>query len=167
MSPPRGVRVSAGFVSEHPGADPSATELVINLLVTAGLLEHHLERVLRRHGLTLGSFKVLQVVAGAEEPVTPSQIRDRIDTPVTTATVTGVLDTLEKAGLLRRGPHPTDRRRVLVALTGDGRRLLDAVVPAVLAGEREWTAPLSRRQRAEVVDRLGALQDGLRALPAD
>ena len=34
----RGFRVSRDFVRDNPGADPTAAELVINLLLTAALL---------------------------------------------------------------------------------------------------------------------------------
>jgi len=160
-----GIRVSDQFVEENPDADPTATELVINLLTTAALVEHHLERLLREHGLTLGSFKLLQVIAGAEEPLTPGQIRSRVEVPVTTATVTGVLDTLERSGLVRRGPHPTDRRRVLVAATARGRASLTQLMPDLLEGEKLWTSALSPADRRRAADHLGALGDALRALP--
>ncbi len=42
----------------------------------------------------------------------------------TRATITGIVDTLEKKGLVTRNPHPDDRRSLLVKLTDDGRALL-------------------------------------------
>jgi DNA-binding MarR family transcriptional regulator len=42
----------------------------------------------------------------------------------TRATVTGIVDTLEKKALVRREPHPEDRRSMLVKLTDEGRSLL-------------------------------------------
>ncbi len=50
---------------------------------------------------------------------------------VTTATMTSVLDTLERKGYIRRQPDPVDRRRVLVGLTAEAESLLDQVLPAV------------------------------------
>jgi DNA-binding MarR family transcriptional regulator len=38
------------------------------------------------------------------------------------STLTGVLDRLERRGLLRRAPHPTDRRALHASLTADGRK---------------------------------------------
>jgi DNA-binding MarR family transcriptional regulator len=157
------VRVSEEFVATNPLADPTATELVINLLVTATLLQGKLERLLRESRLTVGSFNVLQVVAGDPEPLTPSEIAARIAVPVTTATITAVLDTLERNGYIERRPHPSDRRRLLVHLTANGRRTLAKVVPRVLAGEKEWTAAVTGPARARLTDGLAALQEGLRA----
>jgi DNA-binding MarR family transcriptional regulator len=39
------------------------------------------------------------------------------------STVTGVVDTLEKKGLVSREPNPNDRRSLLVTLTEEGRAL--------------------------------------------
>lgn len=36
------------------------------------------------------------------------------------ATLTGILDRLERRGLITRGPRPGDRRAVLIELTADG-----------------------------------------------
>jgi DNA-binding MarR family transcriptional regulator len=42
----------------------------------------------------------------------------------TRATITGIVDTMEKKGLVSRGPNPEDRRSLLVILTDKGRLLL-------------------------------------------
>ena len=42
----------------------------------------------------------------------------------TRATMTGIVDTMEKKGLVSRSPHPDDRRSLLVTLTDKGRWLL-------------------------------------------
>jgi DNA-binding MarR family transcriptional regulator len=159
-----GFRVSARFRAEHPDADVTATELVINVLVAAGLVLNQLEQLLRRHRLSVGSFNTLQVVAGADEPLTPSEISRRIPVPVTTATMTGILDTAERRNLVARVPHPDDRRRILVHITDEGRALLDEVVPQVLEHEQVWTAGLTRAQRVALTDTLGVLQEHVRSL---
>jgi DNA-binding MarR family transcriptional regulator len=41
----------------------------------------------------------------------------------TRATITGIVDTLERKGLVSRAPHPSDRRSQLVQLTQAGREL--------------------------------------------
>ena len=41
----------------------------------------------------------------------------------TRATMTGIVDTLEKKGLVIRAPNPDDRRSLLVKLTDDGKAL--------------------------------------------
>jgi DNA-binding MarR family transcriptional regulator len=56
-------------------------------------------------------------------PLTPSELatRERIQRP----TVTRILARLEEAGLVLRTPDPHDRRSSLVAVTAEGRALLE------------------------------------------
>jgi DNA-binding MarR family transcriptional regulator len=53
-------------------------------------------------------------------PRTPSEIAERLQ--ITTASVTELVDRLERGGLVTRIPHPTDRRKLLVTLTPTGVR---------------------------------------------
>lgn len=155
-------RVNSDYAERHPDADVSATELAINVVYTAELLGRRLEQVLRPCGLTRGSHNVLQILGGATEPLTPGEVTARLT--VTTATVTGLLDTLEARHLARRRPHPTDRRSVLVEITDEGRRLLDELVPELIVREKEWSAPLPPARREQLIRTLGVLQDHLRHL---
>ena len=51
-------------------------------------------------------------------------------------TLTGVLDRLERRGLVTRGPRPGDRRAVVIALTPDGVRMARTVRTALGTIER-------------------------------
>jgi DNA-binding MarR family transcriptional regulator len=160
---PRGpFRVSKEYIERNPNADPSATELVINVLHTAELLGRRLDRALREFGLTRGSHNALQILGGAIEPLTPTEVSARLT--VTSATVTGLVDTLEKRGLIRRRPHPDDRRSVLLEITADGRRLLDELLPELIEHEKRWAAGLAATRRDQLMRLLGAVQDELRSL---
>jgi DNA-binding MarR family transcriptional regulator len=156
------IRVSRDYVERNPTADPSATELAINVLHTAELLGRRLDQVLRALGLTRGSHNVLQILGGATEPLTPTEVSARLT--VTSATVTGLLDTLETRDLARRRPHPGDRRSILVEITDEGRRLLDRLVPELIEHEKRWSAALTPSRREELLRLLGAVQDQLRSL---
>ena len=160
----RGFRLSPDFSAENLSADPTATELVINLLLAGALLEGKLERLLRKSKLTLGSFNAIQVIAGDPEPLTPSEVTRRMTVPVTTATMTGILDTLERNDYVERRRHPTDRRRVHLHLTPEGRRVRDNVAPRVLQHEKIWTAALTKAERVELTNGLARLTDHLREM---
>ena len=158
----RGFRVSGDYATENPGTDPTATELTVNLLLTAALLEGRLERLLRQSKLTLGSFNAMQIMAGDPEPLTPSEVTRRMTVPVTTATMTGILDTLEGNGYIERRRHATDRRRVNLHLTAAGRRVNQDIVPRVLQHEKTWTAALNKTERERLTDGLVRLSEHLR-----
>jgi DNA-binding MarR family transcriptional regulator len=154
-------RVSEEYVAQHPTADPSATELVINVAYAAELLGRELDAVLRPFGLSRGSHNALQILGGATGPLTPTEVKARLT--VTSATVTGLLDTLEARGLARRRPHPSDRRSVHVEITAEGRRLLDDVVPELIEHEKQWARSLRPREREQLIRLLGTLEADLRA----
>lgn len=59
----------------------------------------------------------------------------------------GMLDELEREGLLTRARSRQDRRLRLVALTGAGRRLLKKALRATAAIDQWALDPLSTRQR--------------------
>jgi len=71
------------------------------------------------------------------------------------ATVTGILDRLEKRGLVRRQRSDEDKRRVHVWLTDEGQRLL-ADAPPLL--QEEFTGEFSRLEDWEQTQILSALQ---------
>ncbi|MDP9366318.1 MAG: MarR family transcriptional regulator [Chloroflexota bacterium] len=61
--------------------------------------------------------------------------------------MTNRLDHLERDGLIERLPDPADRRGVLVALTPEGRALVDEAVAAHGANEHRLLGALSPEER--------------------
>lgn len=68
-----------------------------------------------RHRFGLSANEKLAVMYLAEGVTSPGDLAEALG--LTSAGVTNLLDRLEEQGLIRRDPHPTDRRRVLVRLT--------------------------------------------------
>ena len=78
--------------------------------------------------------QALAVLDGADEALEPSVIAERLI--ITTGSMTSMLNTLESRGLIRRMPHPADRRKLLIAITGEGRAIVDDMLPALHSRER-------------------------------
>jgi DNA-binding MarR family transcriptional regulator len=146
---------------EFPGADHRATAVVINLVRAESLVEAALARSFRRVGLTPATFNVLMILRGAGEPLCPYQIGERL--LVTRGTVTGLLDSLEKQGLVRRVPHPEDRRMLLIEMTPKANSLLDRMLPGHFSGEKQMMSCLSAREKDLLVELLGKIQAHLGA----
>jgi DNA-binding MarR family transcriptional regulator len=93
------------------------------------------------------------VLARLEEVGSTSQNQLGRLTAMDVATVKGVVGRLETRGLIKREPSPEDRRKLLIALTGDGHAMLQrakAQAPRVTA---QALAPLSAEER-ETLHRL-------------
>jgi len=152
-------RVSRDFAKDYPDASASATECAMNLARTGDLVLSRVAAALQPLEVSPAGGLVLGILKDAGQPCPPNYISDRLI--VSRATVTGVLDTLVKRDLVRRQPHPTDRRMVLVHLTKAGARMADRVRQTVHRGEAEWMSALNERERAQLTELLGKLQRNL------
>ncbi len=118
------------FEKEFPRASALATECFLNLGRVAVSMLSELDRLLVGFGVpSYTSFNALTVLAGAGEPIPPSVVAQRM--VVTRPTVTGILNTLERLGLVTRSDHGSDGRMRLVSLTDAGRDLVQHVLPEV------------------------------------
>ena len=85
-------------------------------------IDLHSKHLVRVCGLTGPQLLILRTIYESG-PTTASTLARTIS--LSQATVTGILDRLEKRGLLERSRSDTDRRKVIVQATPDGERLLD------------------------------------------
>jgi DNA-binding MarR family transcriptional regulator len=65
--------------------------------------------------------------------------------------MTGLIDTLERDGLVRREPDPMDRRMMSVLLTEKAERFLVGILPAHFQLMTRIMAPLSESERKTLV----------------
>ena len=99
------------------------------------------------------------LAVSAEEGITPRLLATRL--AVTSATVTGLLDRLDRDGLIERHPHPTDGRTHTLVTTLAGERLIAELVPVYAEWLRQLGAGIiaTDRDRAALV--LAAMQRNL------
>ncbi|KQU63903.1 MarR family transcriptional regulator [Aminobacter sp. DSM 101952] len=67
------------------------------------------------------------------------------------ATVKGVIDRLAARGLVQLAKHEVDKRRLMVRLTGEGRQMIDQLVPVARTITEETLSPLSAKDAATLV----------------
>jgi DNA-binding MarR family transcriptional regulator len=153
---------------EIPALDP----LVEGVFTRIEMLLRHLKQTrhaeLAAHGLEDYEYATLHFLGGCgpEHQATPSEIAAWQQ--MSPSGITGRLDALERRGFIRRIPSSADRRKVIVELTGEGRRAWlstftpqtneEANVLAVLdpAEQEQLDGMLRRMMRA--VDRPGLLK---------
>jgi len=147
------VRVDADFTDEYPGGDPTCTEAYASLCRAGeALLGEFDRRIAATFGMPQAAATALAVIDGAGEPLTPSQVSDRV--LVASATMTATLDLLEYRGWIRRIPNPADRRSVLIEITPDGRAVADQLLPGIRTVERSILSALTPEERAHLLEML-------------
>src|SRR5882672_8443544 len=140
---------------EFPDLDPSATVVFLNLLRTGDEAFRVVESHLAQHDITQGGFSVLMALwgccqrEGEDSKLSPAMLAER--TGVTRATMTGLVDTLERDGLVRRAPDTADRRMMTVELTSRGERKLMKILPEHFRQMAWLMAPLSEPERKTLV----------------
>jgi len=135
-----------------PASKPKARSTVVarpaesafrELIRTFGLVERVMQPYFARHGISGSQWGVLRNLHRAEGEGLPglrlTDLSERL--LLRPPSVSGVIDRLERAGLVERGGSPTDLRAKRVALTSRGRDLVEHVlvghsgqIDAVMAG---------------------------------
>jgi DNA-binding MarR family transcriptional regulator len=153
------VQIAPNFEDLYPDASAKATECAMNLVFTAELLVKRISELVQPFNLTPASGLVLSILADSESPLPPNQIADRLI--ISRATVTGLVDSLEQRGYVRRLPHPSDRRMLLVEPTDTGRQIADAFRPIVHQHQKVWMDVLNEQEQEQLINFLKQLQEPL------
>jgi DNA-binding MarR family transcriptional regulator len=145
--------VAAGWAE---GADGMA--FVTSIMRTHQILLARVDEVLAPFDLTFARFEALRLLAFSRTGRLPlGKIGQRLQ--VHPASVTNVVDRLERDRLVRRIPHPTDGRTTLAAITAKGRRLVTSATDALDAKVFQQTG-LGDHQLEVVIALLAELREG-------
>ena len=148
----------------RPDLDVTPMGLTGRLKRIARILDREMEPVFAQHGLNLASFDVLATLLRSGEPFQLSPGELMKNTMVTSGTMTNRIDQLVKGGLVERVPNPDDGRSVHIALTKNGRRVIDRAIEDHVENLHRLTAGVDENAFAEL-DRL--LGQYLAALETD
>lgn len=140
-------RILAQWRRERPDLDVSAMGPLGRLARLRAHISREQEAVFADHGLTSASFDVLATLRRSGPPFQLSPGELLAATMVTSGTMTNRLDQLEKAGLVKRLENPEDRRGVIIALTPEGLKRIDAAVAAHVANQQRLVAGLTPEER--------------------
>ena len=140
-----------------------------------GYLVHEVARLMKRrfeeeakiHGITLPQWRVLAQIA-LNEGIT--QVALAAATDADPMTVSGVLDRLEKRGLIDRYADPTDSRAKHARLTAEGERVFttarkvglamyEAALEGITPEERETTINALSKMRENLIGQTAELEE--------
>ncbi len=135
---------------------------VSNIFRVANLARYHMERtVLAEHDLSFTAFTTLWVlwVWGQREARHLAA-----EAGISKGTLTGVVSTLQRRGLVERHTHPNDKRLVLISATDLGNETMAGLFPTFNAEEAKITGHLSTKKKKELAATLRSI---VRSLEGD
>lgn len=137
--------------------DLDGIRLCFQTLSLAAGIDRDCAALLAPHGLSEGRFVLLFLLDAAPDGLAPNMLAERAG--VTRATVTGLLDGLEREGLVARHAEASDRRALRIRLTRKGQQ----IAHQVFAQHSHWIAGLygglsasERQQLATLLDKVAA-----------
>lgn len=157
------------IVRRFPDLDPSACDAYLNLLRAGDEVYRQSEGFFGANNLSPGRFTLLMLlydkVAGEPLAQTPAELAEK--SGVTRATITGLVDTLERDGLVGREHDSGDRRMMRVNLTPKGHAALEEILPVHFKRMAALMAPLSEHERKTLVRLLNKVAAQAASMAAD
>ncbi|MEV0680284.1 MarR family transcriptional regulator [Actinosynnema sp. NPDC050436] len=134
----------------------TAMAAVTSVMRVQQIIQSAVDAALKPHGLTFARFEALVLLTFARTGSLPMRVMgERLQLHPTS--VTNIVDRLEADGLVRRNPHPTDRRTTLVEITPDGHARREAATEAVTEVEFGLRG-LTERQTEQLTDLLAKVR---------
>lgn len=141
----------------HGATGQRAAAAVLAIFKTSSWLLGEVNPVFADHGITATRFDALDAVSRRGGAARPAELRDMLHLPA--QTITGVLDQLQAAGLVKRSPHPRDRRSTIAELTPAGREAIDVICPPLVDIESDCLSALTPAEQDQLITLLGKILD--------
>jgi DNA-binding MarR family transcriptional regulator len=134
-------------------------EVLLNILRTNDQLQIRLERLFRQFGLTPSQYNVLRILRGEGQPLPITEIGARTITLV--PGMTGLIDRLERAGMVRRDRSPQDRRVIYVEITPKALEILAKLDEPLMELHSQMVGGLSESEKRDIVRLMEKLRSSL------
>jgi DNA-binding MarR family transcriptional regulator len=147
----------------HDQPAPDQFTAMVAILRTHGAMTASIDTTLRTHELTRTGYLLMTTLQLSRDGTRPlGQLSRHLMVHPTTVTL--ALDQLEKRKLVKRNPHPSDRRTILAVLTPAGQQILDQATKA-LADNDFGLAGVDGERSRQVVDVLGHVREHIGDVP--
>lgn len=145
---------------------PEQMRMYFALTEAVNLLQYAVRDQLQAEGgLSYVQFEILATLADADEPLTMTDLADRL--VYSRSGLTHQAGLLEKAGLIIRETSPRDQRATVVDITEAGRDRVDAVLPGHIEIVRDLLFdPLSGQEVHILGELMTRIRDHMRTRPA-
>jgi DNA-binding MarR family transcriptional regulator len=122
---------------------------MLNILRSNDQLQNRFGRLLRQYELTNSQYNVLRILRGEGKPMPCLEIARRMIQVV--PAITGLIDRLEKVGMVTRHRSENDRRVVYIEITDKALRLLDEMDQPVLDLHKQLLGHLTRAELKDLI----------------
>jgi DNA-binding MarR family transcriptional regulator len=140
-------------------ADKTPLGTLLSLMMSYEVLERYLEIALRRHKASLIRFNIMSVLFVNGGEMMPSEIAESVFREKNT--ITAVIKSLEREGVVRREPSASDRRSVKVVITDKGWQEANRLSPIAQELSRECLACLEKGKVEDLVETMRNLREKL------
>src|SRR2546421_7728037 len=124
-------------------------EAALSLMRTSDRLQLCFERLFRKHGLHAAQYNVLRILRGEGRPLPILEIARRTVTVV--PGITGLIDRLEREGLVTRRRCAEDRRKIFVAVTDKALSVLAQLDEPILDLHQRQLGQLSESELKQFI----------------
>ncbi|WP_329571520.1 MarR family winged helix-turn-helix transcriptional regulator [Kitasatospora sp. NBC_01266] len=143
-------------------ADPQAVLVAVRLMAAGARLGQAAEAHFGRFGLSAGRYRLLADLEDHGGEKSPSQLAAGLG--VSRATVTGLVDGLEREGLVARRSSREDGRATVVVLTARGAERLREMAPEHFERLQAMVGALTEAECGQFLELLGRIVRGIGAL---
>jgi DNA-binding MarR family transcriptional regulator len=151
-------------VRQASSREPSSDELAEQFVAVSHTVRQLANTRMSAAGLSLARTRALKVLVSGD-PMRMNELSSALG--VVPRTVTTLVDSLEREGLVERATDPQDRRATLLQITDAGRSQLQRLIAGRLTGAAalfDVLTPSERRQLSKLLTRLRAAAEPERAV---
>jgi len=139
--------------------DKTPLGTLLSILMSFEVLARYLEIELKRYQASLIRFNIMSALFTNGGEMTPSEISETVFREKNS--ITAVINTMERQGVVRREPSTNDRRSVKVVITEKGWKEANRLSPVAQELSREALACLEKQSVEELVETMRTLRENL------
>ena len=143
----------------NKSADKTPLGTLLSILMSFEVLARYLEIQLKQHDASLIRFHIMSTLFKNGGEMTPSEIAESVFREKNS--VTAVINTLERQGVVRREPSPDDRRSVRILITDKGWKEANRLNPVAQEISRDALSCLEKGRLEELVEIMRQIRESL------
>lgn len=129
--PPNEFSLESTIAARYPQTNINSLFTFLMTRKLSADLDVALDSYFAKYNLSVGRFTLLNILSYMDEGQMPSELAVKVG--VTQATISGLINSLEKAALVLRETHKKDGRAFVIKLTPAGAELVANICPEYFA----------------------------------